>query len=82
MSSPDTNWFSIIKDDDDNKNPTNEKNTKQTKLPDELVESATVAVDKDGNPINAEKFFNRKPQKAKPASADEIKPNSKQEKLF
>ena len=81
MSSPDTNWFSIIKDDDDNKNPTNKKNTKQTKLPKELTDGASVAVDDKGKPIK-HLNFNRKPKPSKPASANKIKPNSKQEKLF
>ena len=66
-------WFAIIKN--------NKKNTKQSKLPKELVDVATVAVDSDGNPINADKFFVRKPKPSKTATAEELKPNSKQEKI-
>lgn len=81
MSSADPIWFSIIKDEINNKNPTNKKNTKQTKLPKELTDGASVAVDEKGNPIQ-HLNFNRKPKPIKPASAKEVKPNSKQKKLF
>tara|TARA_R110002167_G_scaffold55295_1_gene157243 strand:- start:180 stop:410 length:231 start_codon:yes stop_codon:yes gene_type:complete len=69
-----TNWFAIIKN--------NKKNTKQSKLPKELVDAATVAVDSDGNPINADKFFVRKPNSSKPTTASKLKPNSKQTKII
>ena len=78
MSSTNPIWFSIIKDENNNKNPMNKKNTKQTKLPEE---GASVAVDEYGKPIKHFNF-NRKPKPTKPASAKEIKPNSKQKKLF
>jgi len=81
MSSADPIWFSIIKDENNNKNPMNKKNTKQTKLPKELTDGASVAVDEKGKPIQ-HLNFNRKPKPIKPASANEIKPNSKQKKLF
>ena len=68
-----SNWFHIIKN--------NKKNTKQTKLPEEITQGASVAVDENGNPIK-HLNFNRKPKPTKPASANEIKPNSKQKKLF
>ncbi len=67
------NWFDIIKN--------NKKNTKQTKLPEEITQGASVAVDENSNPIE-HLNFNRKPKPSKPASAKEIKPNSKQKKLF
>ena len=67
------NWFDIIKN--------NKKNTKQTKLPEEITQGASVAVDENGNPIE-HLNFNRKPKPSKPASANEIKPNSKQKKLL
>jgi hypothetical protein len=81
MSSADPIWFSIIKDENNNKNPMNKKNTKQTKLPKELTDGASVAVDDKGKPIK-HLNFNRKPKPSKPASANKIKPNSKQKKLF
>ena len=67
------NWFDIIKK--------NKKNTKQTKLPKEITQGASVAVDENGNPIK-HLNFNRKPKPTKPATAKEIKPNSNQKKLF
>ena len=81
MSSADPIWFSIIKDENNNKNPMNKKNTKQTKLPKELTDGASVAVDAKGKPIK-HLNFNRKIKSPKPLTAEEIKPNSKQKKLF
>ena len=74
-------WFSTIKDENNNKNPMNKKNTKQTKLPEELTQGATVAVDEHGKPIK-HLNFNRKLKPSKSADANEIKPYSKQKKLF
>ena len=63
------NWFNIIKD---NKN---KKNTTQTKLPEELIDGATVA----SRP--ASKWFKVKPKPTKVISADKQKPDSKQTTL-
>jgi len=67
------NWFDIIKN--------NKKNTKQTKLPKELTDGASVAVDAKGKPIK-HLNFNRRTKSPKPLTAEELKPNSKQTKLF